>query len=182
MEFRGSTVAPRTAGLLTRFCLKLGIESLFIPTREPWRNGAIENFNGLFQRFVLLPHHITTYPRLQQEMKAFEVAANTQHGHKPLHGQTSEEYEQAAHYQSRLLAQDFTVDSGFHFEKPPEGKVSFICRIRKSGKITIVSEKFLIDPDLAWDYVYATIIVNKQILRIYHKGEVIKEFPYRFKT
>jgi putative transposase len=182
MDFRGSTLAPRTAGLLTRFCLQLGIESLFIPTREPWRNGAIENFNGLFQRFVLLPHHITTYPRLQQEIKAFEVAANTQHGHSPLHGQTSEEYEQSVHYQPRLLSRDFTVDSKFHFEKPPEGKVSFICRIRKSGKITIVSEKFLIDPDLAWDYVYATIVVDKQVLQIYHKGEMIKEFPYQFKT
>ena len=44
------------------------------------------------------------------------------------------------------------------------------------------SEKFDITPDLAWDYVYATIFVKEQRLKIYHKGDVIKEFPYEFNT
>ena len=81
-----------------------------------------------------------------------------------------------------VLPRDFTFSSRFHFKEPPEGKVSFICRIRKSGKITIVSEKFEIDPELAWDYVYATIFVKEQTLKIYHKGNVIKTFPYELKT
>jgi hypothetical protein len=48
--------------------------------------------------------------------------------------------------------------------------------------MTIASEKFEIDPELAWDYVYATIFVKEQKLKIYHKGQVVKEFPYELKT
>jgi putative transposase len=182
LEFRGSNRYPHSAGLLTKLCLALGVESVFIPSHQPQRNGSIENFNGLFQRFVLKTQQIDDFPHLQQEVRTFEQAANTQHPHVPLQGKTSLEYEQAMNFQPKLLAQDFTLSPRFQFTQTPNGKVSFICRIRKSGKITIATEKFEIDPDLAWDYVYATIIVKEQTLKIYHKGEVIKEFPYEFNT
>jgi putative transposase len=182
LEFRGSNRYPRSAGVLTKFCLALGVESVFIPCRQPCRNGSIENFNGLFQRLVLHTQQIDDYEHLQQEVWAFECAANAQHPHVPLGGKTSLEYEQTVNFSPRLLAKDFKFSARFHFKEPPEGKVSFICRIRKSGKITIASEKFEIDPDLAWDYVYATIFVKEQILKIYHKGCVINEFPYELKT
>lgn len=35
LEFRGSNQSPRSAGLLTKLCLALGIESVFILPREP---------------------------------------------------------------------------------------------------------------------------------------------------
>lgn len=182
LEFRGSNRYPRSAGLLTKFCLALGVESLFIPYRQPYRNGTIENFNGLFQQFVLKTQNIENVDHLSQETTAFEQAANTQHPHVPLHGKTSEEYEHAVGFVPRMLSKDFTFHPRFRFKEPPKGKVSFICRIRKSGKITIASEKFEIDPKLAWDYVYATIFVKERTLKIYHKGQVIKEFPYDLKT
>jgi transposase InsO family protein len=182
LEFRGSNRYPHSAGLLTKFCLAVGVESVFIPCRQPYRNGSIENFNGLLQRFVLHTQQIDNYEHLQQETRTFERAANSQHPHIPLDGKTSLEYEQSMNFSPNLLTNDFTFSSRFHFKEPPEGKVSFICRIRKSGKITIASEKFEIDPDLAWDYVYATIFVKEQTLKIYHKGCAIKEFPYEFNT
>lgn len=181
-EFRGSNRYPRSAGLLTRLCLALGIESVFIPVRQPYRNGTIENFNGLFQYFVLNTQEIENVDHLHQEVIAFEEAANPQHSHVPLNGKTSVEYEHTQGFVPHLLPNDFTFNSRFRFKAPPNGKVSFICRIRKSGKITIASEKFEIDPDLAWDYVYVTIFVKEQTLKIYHKGQVIKEFPYELKT
>lgn len=55
LEFRDSNRHPHSAGLVTRLCLTLGIESLFIPSRQPYRSGSIENLNGLFQRLVLQP-------------------------------------------------------------------------------------------------------------------------------
>lgn len=81
-----------------------------------------------------------------------------------------------------VVSKDFTFTSRFRFKESPTGKVSFICRVRKSGKITIASEKFEIDPNLAWDDVYATIFVKERTLKIYHKSQVIKEFPYDLKT
>lgn len=182
LEFRGSHHSPRSAGLLTKFCLALQIESVFIPVHEPYRNGSIENFNGLLQRLVLKTQEIDAFPSLQEEVRRFELAANTTHPHAPLHGQTSAEYEHAIHFQPNLLAPSYTFPSRFHFEAFPEGKVSFICRIRKSGKITIATEKFEIDPTLAWDYVYASIFVKERLLRIYHQGKVLKELPYILKV
>lgn len=182
LEFRGSNQHPRSAGLLTKFCLALGIESLFIPVREPWRNGTIENFNGLFQQLVLATQHIADFSHLQGEVRRFERVANVEHPHHPLEGKTSVEYERSVNFQPHLLASTFTFSPTFRFTEPPEGNVSFICRIRKSGKITIATETFDLDPQLAWDYVYATIVVHEHTLKIYHKGEVINTFPYELKT
>jgi putative transposase len=181
LEFRGSPRYPRSAGLLTKFCLALGVESVFIPSRQPYRNGSIENFNGLFQRLVLETQHLENFPHLQQAVTTFEQVANTQHPHVPLHGKTSLDYERSVKFHPRLLAPDFTFQPRSPFCCPPEGKVSFICRIRKSGRITIATEKFDLDPELAWDYVYATIFVKEQMLKIYHNGKVLKEFPYELK-
>jgi putative transposase len=181
LEFRGSNQTPRSAGLLTKFCLAQQVESVFIPVRQPWRNGSIENFNGLFQRFVLDAHQIRTFTRLQQEVKRFEHAANLEHPHTPLQGKTSVEYEREVGFAPRVLAPGFTLPTRFQFPQVPDGRVSFICRIRKSGKITIATEKFDIDPELAWDYVYATICVKDEVLQIYHNGEILKEFPYTLK-
>lgn len=181
LEFRGSNRYPRSAGLLTKLCLALDIESVFIPSREPYRNGSIENFNGLFQRLVLDTQHLDDFPQLQRETKAFERVANMQHPHVPLQGKTSQEYEHALNFQPHVLDTTFTFGKRFRWSQPPDGKVSFICRIRKSGKITIASEKFTIDPELAWEYVYATICVKERVLKIYHSGKEIKEFPYELK-
>lgn len=182
LEFRGRNQYPRSAGLLTKFCLAQQVESVFIPVRQPWRHGSIENCNGLFQRFALNSQELEAFPDLQREVKTFETAANTQHAHVPLGGKTSMEYERSVQFTPQLLASSSTFPSRFHFQQVPEGKVSFICRIRKRGKITIAAEKFLIDPTLAWDYVYATISVKEQTLKIYHKGTLIKEFPYQLNT
>ncbi len=128
---------------------------------------------------VLKTQHIQDFSQLQYEVKAFELVANTQHPHLPLKGKTSQEYEQSLHFHPTLLSSDLTLKTPFHCSPDRDAKVSFICRIRKSGNITITSEKFHLDPDLAWDYVYATIFVKEQLLKIYHKGEVIKAFPYQ---
>jgi transposase InsO family protein len=181
MEFRGSPRTPHSAGALTKFCVALDIETLFIPVRQPYRNGTIENFNGLFQRLVLRTQQIETLERLQLETRAFEQAANTQHPHIPLNGQTSDECERSYDFVPTLLPKLCSWASAPSWSTVPDGKVSFICRIRKSGRITIVSERFDIDPDLAWDYVYATIFVKEQRVKIYHKGTVIKEFPYELR-
>lgn len=178
LEFRGSHRYPRSAGLVTKLCLALGIETIFIPSRHPWRNGTIENFNGLFQRRVLDSQETENEEQLRREVRTFEEVANTQHPHVPPGGKTSQESEHAVQYLPRVLSPEFTFPSRFHFTERPNGKVSFICRIRKSGRITIASEKFEIAPELAWEYVYATIFVKEQRLKIYHQGCVIKEWPY----
>ena len=40
LDFRGSNLYPRSPSKLVRVCLDLGIRPIFIPLREPWRNGG----------------------------------------------------------------------------------------------------------------------------------------------
>jgi putative transposase len=182
LEFRGSQRDPRSAGLVTKLCLALGIESGFIPVRQPDRTGTIENVNGVFQRLVLHSQTIAKLDHLCQAVSTFEGVANTPHPHVPLNGQTSCAYEHAMGFVPQALSPAFTCSARFRFSDPPDGTVSFICRVRKSGTITIASEKFEMAPHLAWDYVYATIFVKEQTLKISHQGQIIKEFPYELKT
>ena len=46
----GSHLHPHSFGLVIRLCLKLGIQPLFIPIQEPWRNGIVERFNNVFDK------------------------------------------------------------------------------------------------------------------------------------
>jgi len=43
LDFRGSNRHPRALSQLMRVCLDLGIQPVFIPVCEPWRNGVVEN-------------------------------------------------------------------------------------------------------------------------------------------
>jgi putative transposase len=54
-SFRGSNSHPRSFGLLIRLCLYLGVEMVFFPEREPWRNGIVERFNGVYDKLLALP-------------------------------------------------------------------------------------------------------------------------------
>ena len=50
LEFRGSNAYPRSLSRLMRVCLDVKVQPVFIPKSEPWRNGVVENLNGLIQR------------------------------------------------------------------------------------------------------------------------------------
>jgi hypothetical protein len=53
LSFRGSNRYPRSFGLLIQLCLYLGVEIVFIPPGQPWRNGIVEKFNDLYDKALL---------------------------------------------------------------------------------------------------------------------------------
>ena len=53
LAFRGSNRYPRSFGSVVRFALSQGVAIVFIPVREPWRNGIIEKFNHTYQKRFL---------------------------------------------------------------------------------------------------------------------------------
>lgn len=57
-ELFGRTRHPGALNRFVRLALRVGVELTFIPEHEPWRNGAIEHFNGWWQeRLCALPLH-----------------------------------------------------------------------------------------------------------------------------
>lgn len=174
-EFTGSPRYPKSLSKPIKLCLHLGIEVLFIPPKSPWRNGCIENFNGLLDELLLRAQELAGLDPMRQEARAFTQACNTQHPHPALNYLTAMEYRQQ--HPVRLLSPDFQLPD---WEAPPqEGTISFIRLVRKSGRITILQEKFEITPELKWEYVYASILIHEQKLKVWHKSELIKTFDYQ---
>lgn len=174
-EFLGSPRYPKSLSRPIKLCLHLDVEVLFIPPKSPWRNGCIESFNGLLDELMVRTQKLDNYTQMRQETKAFTQTCNTRHPHPALNYLTAMEYRQQ--HPVRLLSSDFQLpDLKVH---PQQGTISFIRLIRKSGRITLLQERFDIDPDLKWEFAYASIIIHEQKLKIWHKGELIKTFDYQ---
>ena len=52
LSLRGSNQYPNSLGLVMRLCLYLGIQPMFIPIREPWRNGIVPGRVHLIIRLI----------------------------------------------------------------------------------------------------------------------------------
>lgn len=175
LEFRGSNRYARSFGKVVKMCLGLDIEPLFVPPREPWRNGFIENFNGQAERLLLNRDSFADFAQLQAGVARLEQAVNTTHRYAALDGQTPQEF--VAGKNLCYLSPDY--DGHQRNLQLVKGKISFIRLVRKSGRITLCADdKFEVDPDLRWQYVLAQVDVQAQVLRIYLQGELIKTFEY----
>ncbi len=175
MELRGSNRYPRSFGQVVRLCLDVGVKLLFVPPHEPWRNGFIENFNGLADRLLLKRETFTDFDHFRAGAQRLEQAINTTHRLLALDGKTPCEF--IADQPIRLLSS--TYDGLQRDLQLLKGHISFIRLVRKSGRITtFASDNFDIDPDLKWQYVLARVDVEAQRLHIFHQGELIKTLDY----
>lgn len=175
LEFRGSNRYPRSFGKVVRLCLDVEVEPLFIPPREPWRNGVIENFNGQAERLLLNRDQFADVDALRQGAQRLEQAINSSHRLAALDGKTPNEYR--ANQPIRYLASGY--DSHQSDLSLDNGSIAFIRLVRKSGRITLhAGDKFDIDPDLKWHYVLARVDVADHQLRVYHDEKLIKTFDF----
>jgi IS30 family transposase len=175
LDFRGSNLYPRSPSKLMRVCLDLGVQPVFIPLREPWRNGVVENLNGLLNRFLFRLQTFETEKQLHKAVQRMETAINTTHRLPALQGRTPQEFAAKAklryppvHYDWR--ARDLRL---------LKGNVTFIRFVRKSGRITVTAkDKFLIGKKYKWQYVMANVDVAKKRLNVICQGKHIRSFDY----
>jgi hypothetical protein len=59
------------------------------------------------------------------------------------------------------------------------GKVGFIRLVAAKGTINILGQQFKIGKRLKYQYVKATRYTKRQILKIYHKGRLVRQFSYK---
>lgn len=86
LPMRGSNQYPHSFGLVIRLCLSLGIQPLFIPLREPWRNGIIEHFQNVFDKMFFRTQHFKDFDYLYKKAKEFELFHNQNHHYSTLKG------------------------------------------------------------------------------------------------
>ena len=175
LDFRGSNLYPRALSKLIRVCLDLGVQPVFVPIREPWRNGVVENLNGLLTRFLLRLQTFETEQQLHKEVQRLETAINTTHRLPALEGKTLQEF--AAH--ARLRYPPPSYDWRTRHLQLVKGKVTFIRFVRKSDRITVTAnDKVLIGERYKWQYVTAVVDVAQKRLSILWQGKYLKTFTY----
>jgi transposase InsO family protein len=175
LSFRGSNRYPHSFGLLIRLCLYLGVEVVFIPQGEPWRNGIVEKFNDVYDKLFFRPQHFTSFVHLQKELLRFETFHNHYHRYAKLSQQTP----QAVHTAQarRLLPKSFALQ---HKSVPwRDGRISFVRLTDRKGIVHFFSERFEVAPRLIHEYVRATIFTKQNLLKFFHEGKLIRVHRYK---
>lgn len=171
----GLTSHPGSLNRFVRLVLLVGVELTFIPEHEPWRNGSIEHFNGWFQeRLFAIQLHSPT--QVRRELTVMMTTCFQEHLHPHLHFQTTAQVRQTL--TKRSLPHNFCG----HLQPLPVaiGRVSFIRRVRPSGRITVLGVKFNIGKRLAHQYVSAKLYTRLMTLKVHQRGRLIKQFDFPF--
>jgi len=169
-SFRGSLYHPRTFGKLSRFCLNFGVELVFIPFNEPWRNAHIESFNSRFDKMLWQSIDFKDLDHLRSESKKFRDKHNNyQEYRKNIFGK-----QQPKSYQARYLPKSFSFDISRDLPIT-RGRLHFVRMIKENGNINILNEDIYVDKNLSFEYVWAIISTKDYNVKIWYQP--IKDAP-----
>ncbi len=176
MAFYGSPAHPRGMGLLIRLCLGQGIEPWFIPLGEPWRNGVVEKFNDHYRSKFLARVEVPDAPALRPASLAFEQKHNSRYRYSKLGGQTPLTALQRAGHPLRFPTQE--APPCVPLLKPEGGRYHLVRFIRSDRRLDIFGERFRLPPEAEYEYVVATVDVERQRLCVTLGADLVAEFPY----
>ena len=91
LVFFGNRRYPNALGQVMRLCLQAGVELVFIPVREPWRNGIVEKFNDHWNRKFYQRVSILSFKLLRSESLQFDNRHNSTWRYTKLAGRTPTE-------------------------------------------------------------------------------------------
>jgi len=147
----GPFVSPTGLGEVVRVCLRQGATPVFVPPREPWRNGTIEHFNDTFDKRFFRQERFADVEQLTERAGAFERFHNAQHRYSATGGRAPEHTTTASGQRApRALAE---LPAGW----PERGKVEFIRFIRSDHKLRILGRAIPMPDGSAYQYVTATL-------------------------
>jgi putative transposase len=174
LSFRGSNRYPRSFGLLIRLCLYLGVEIIFIPPGQPWRNGIVEKFNDVYDKLFFRRQQFKSLADLQSELLNFEAFHNRSHRYSKLRQRAPWHVHTAK--RRHLLPKSFVVRNN----RIPwrNGKISFVRLTDHTGTVSFFTERFTVGLDLVHEYVQGTIFTKPGLLKFYHHGRVVRIYRY----
>ena len=163
LSFRGSNRHPHSFSKLIRLALSLKIIVIFIPIKEPWRNGIIEKFNDSFNRRFIRGKTYDNFLHLQSCAKDFEDFHNQYHRYNAHKNKTPNE-QIPLEFDRDLLPEDFTIPETNVTLKT--GRIILARFIRSNLLLDVFGEKFLVPRHLEYSYVVAVIDVENQLLNV----------------
>jgi hypothetical protein len=147
----GPFVSPTGIGEVVRVCLHQGATPVFIPPREPWRNGTVEHFNDTFEKRFFRTERFTGIEHLAERAGAFERFHNAQHRYNATGGLAPEETTTAIKPRAPRPLAEVPADW------PKRGKVEFIRFIRSDHKLRILGRAIPMPDGSAYQYLTATL-------------------------
>ena len=175
LSFRGSNRYPRSPGLVIRLCLYFGVQPVFIPIREPWRNGEIEKFNDIYNKKFFRHQWFPSYGTLKQQSKNFQRFHNKHHRYSCLKGKTPLEVIESFNFKPAVIGANTKLP---HLDMVPDGNIILIRFIRSNRMLDIFGEKFKVSKDLVYSYVKAVIVTEIHRLQLYLGHELVDTFDY----
>lgn len=147
----GPFVSPTGLGEVVRVFLHQEITPVFIPPREPWRNGTIEHFNDTFDKRFFRAERFSGVQHLIERAGAFERFHNAQHRYSAIGGRTPQESTGQKPRRWPLPAEEIPV--GW----PDQGRIEFIRFIRSDLRLRILGRSIPMPDGTAYQYVTATL-------------------------
>jgi transposase InsO family protein len=169
---RGSNRYPHSLGLVIRLCLYLGIQPIFIPISEPWRNGIIEKFQDVFDKMFFRSQYFIDFSHLVSQAKGFEAFHDSNHRYSTLEGKTPAEKRSG---DIKYLPKNFRLPSKLSIAN---GYVHLVRFVRSNRILDIFGEKFSMPTQLEYEYVWVTIDTGQETLSIYHDLKLVEKFDY----
>ena len=129
LSFWGSLNKPNAVGKVIRFCLQHGVTPVFVPIKEPWRNGIVEHFNHTMQSAILNSAKYKNISELQKGSDRFCEVHNETHHYSTQKGMTPKQRMEYLNYPLHRL------DNDYHFTQehlPLEKGEIYVIRFIRS--------------------------------------------------
>lgn len=177
----GGEKTPRRFSWFVRLCLYCGVEPIFIPPREPTRNGLVERLNGLWAHSFWERDQFRSVAEVKRKSQKFtQWYADSYHppsldGLTPAQAQQRVRRRFLTRKQIKALPEELPITAG---------RVHFLRRVGVDGTIRVLGERWKIGQRLAHRYVWATIVTHCHRLEVYHQRSarsamrLIKSFAY----
>jgi len=174
LAFRGSNRYPRSFGSVVRFALSQGVAPVFIPIKEPWRNGIIEKFNDTYSKRFIKAKTFVNFEDLLNESKDFNEFHNSHHRYSSQCQKTPNEASNQGNF-------NIHYNGNVHeFNKIPleTGVIYFITVHKERFKLRLITESFDVDELLKYSYVIAEVNIDTQSLVVRQSNDIKHIFPY----
>ena len=164
--WRGSLKATRYFSRFMRLALWLGLELIFIPVGEPEYNGVLERVNGLWNQQFWNLNHFASRNQVARTSPQFVEWYRTIYEPPRLDEHTPVEMRRQVNRCRLTHTQRQAIPDALPLM---EGRIHFIRRVDEQGDIELLHETWHVDRRLADEYVWATVTLHEQRLRIYHR-------------
>jgi len=176
ISFWGSLRDARSIGKVIRLCLLQKVTPVFIPVKEPWRNGIVEHYNKTMQNAVIGALNFKSISELEESTAQFCKTHNEAHHYSTQEGMTPRQRMQYLNYPYQLLKQDYSLPE----RKLPleEGEIHIIRFIRSDLKFHLFGMSFSVPEKVKYEYVLGVVITHEHRLVIFKDQQYITEFPF----